>query len=65
MPTSVMVGIPNNSTLMVAWDPPTRANGILGNYTVRIYNQRTGYNTEFTVQSTDPRSVGVDDLGNA
>ena len=53
----------SNSSLTVAWDPPTFANGILLNYTVRVYNQLTGYHTEYDISPSARHFVSLDDLG--
>lgn len=63
MPTGVMVQVTSNSSLMVRWNPPTRPNGILTNYTVRIYNVMNNYYSEFSLHPYDTRSISVDDLG--
>ncbi len=55
--------VTSNSSLTVAWNPPDMFNGILRNYTVRIYNQLNEYSMEFEIQSIGVRSVSVDDLG--
>ena len=62
-PTGVVIDIPSNSSMTVAWDPPADPNGILLNYTVRIYNLLTGYYTDFDVYPFDVHFVSVDDLG--
>ena len=62
-PTGVVVRVTSNSSLTVAWDPPTMPNGVLTNYTVRIYNVRNNYNTVFNLHPYDTRFVSVDDLG--
>ena len=53
----------SNSSVTVAWDPPTFANGILRNYTVRVYNQLNDYYTEYSIQPYDTHFISVDDLG--
>ena len=63
MPTGVVVQVTSNSSLTVGWDPPTLANGVLTNYTVRIYNTLNSYYAEFNLHPFDPRSVSVDNLG--
>ena len=63
VPTGVMVQVTSNSSLTVGWDPPSMPNGVLTNYTVRIYNLMTNYSSEFNLHPYDTRSVSVDDLG--
>ena len=63
VPTGVVVQVTSNSSLTVEWDPPIMANGVLTNYTVRIYNMLNSYYTEFNLHPFDSRSVSVDDLG--
>ncbi len=63
VPTGVMVWVTSNSSLTVGWDPPTMPNGVLTNYTVRIYNLMNSYYSEFNLHPYDTRSVSVDNLG--
>ena len=58
-----MVRVTSNSSMTVAWNPPEMANGVLQNYTVRIYNELSDYSREFEIQPSDRRWVNVDGLG--
>ena len=51
--TQLVVDVISDSNILVRWDPPARANGILTYYTVVIFNKLTGYNFSSQISSID------------
>ena len=51
----VVVQVISRASISVSWDPPIRPNGILLNYTVRVYNRRSGFAEATNVESFDRR----------
>ena len=62
MPTGLVVDVISNSSIVIRWDPPTRANGVLTNYTIIIHDIVNDSITEFNTLPTDARSVTADNL---
>ena len=63
MPTGLVVDVLSNSSILIRWDPPAMANGVLRNYTIRVYNVFNNFTKVMNILSTDVRSVSVGDLG--
>ena len=60
--THVVIDVVSDSSILVRWDPPARANGILTYYIVVVFNKLTGYNSSSQVDSTVDEEVSISGL---
>ncbi len=62
IPTDVVVEVTTNNSILIRWNPPAMANGVLLNYTVRVYNILNNYAIEISTLPYEARNVDVDGL---
>ena len=60
--TELDVDVISDSNILVQWDPPARANGILIYYTIVVFNNLTGYIFSSQVDSMDEEEASISGL---
>ena len=60
--TQLVIDVISDSNILVQWDPPARANGILTYYTVMVFSMLTGYNFSSQVDSMDEEEASISGL---
>ena len=60
--TQLVVDVISESSILVQWSPPARANGILTNYTVVVFNKITGYNFSSQVDAMSNGEITIPGL---
>ena len=60
--TQLVVDVVSDSSVIVRWSPPARANGILIDYKVVVFNILTGYNFSSQVNFLEDREVSISGL---
>ena len=60
--TQLVVDVVSDSSVIVRWSPPARANGILTDYKVVVFNILTGYNFSSQVNFLEDREVSISGL---
>jgi len=65
MVAEARIEVISHRSISISWDPPLRANGVLLNYTVRVYPSVGVENDTIAYITPDERSVNISYLGRA
>lgn len=57
--TQLVASAISDTSVYMQWDPPARANGVLTNYTVVVFNVLTGYNFSTQVSEEEVTITGL------